>query len=80
MPRQKPVIVCRRLKGLMVENELTVKLLAKKIGISENSLTLKINGHREWWYRETALVTKVLGFSDIAEVFPELHASIKKGA
>lgn len=69
-------IVCKKLKGLMVEHSLTLKDLSKKIGISENSLTLKINGRRDWWYWEIMLITKQFGFSEVKEVFPELYNSI----
>lgn len=69
-------IVCKKLKGLMVEHGLTLKDLSKKIGISENSLTLKINGRRDWWYWEIMLITKQFGFSEVKEVFPELYNSI----
>lgn len=71
MPK-KPV-VCKRLKGLMVEYEITVRKLSRKIGISENSLTLKINGHRNWWLWEILSITKQFGFSDARDVFPEIY-------
>jgi len=76
----KSTIVCRRLKGLMAEHEITTSALAKKIGISENSLTLKINGHRDWWYWETLRVAKIFGFSEAKEVFPEIYNSILKAS
>lgn len=72
----KRPIVCRKLKGLMAEHEITVRELAKKIGISENSLTLKINGHRDWWYWEMVSVMKCFGFSEVKEVFPEIYNSV----
>lgn len=71
----KKQIVSKRLKGLMAERELTTKKLAEKIGISENSLTLKINGHRDWWSWEMFLVVKEFGFTEVREVFPELYNS-----
>lgn len=67
----KEKIVCKRLKGLMVENELTLQALAEKIGVSENSLTQKINGHRGFWYWEMVAIAKVFGDS-LENVFPEL--------
>jgi transcriptional regulator with XRE-family HTH domain len=73
--------ICKRLKGLLAENELTISNLAKKIGISENALSLKINGYREWWFWEVMLVTKEFGAENAKEVFPELYAELlKKGA
>lgn len=67
----KERIVCKRLKGLMVENELTLQSLAEKIGVSENSLTQKINGHRGFWYWEMVAIAKVFR-GDLETVFPEL--------
>lgn len=74
---KKPVI-CRKLKGLLAEHDMTVKDLAKKIGISENSLTLKINGGRDWWYWEMLAVVRQFGLAEVREVFPEVHESILK--
>ncbi|HOV79555.1 MAG TPA: helix-turn-helix transcriptional regulator [Bacillota bacterium] len=71
-------VVSRRLKGLLVEHDMSIKDLAKRIGISENSLTLKINGHRDWWYWELMLIVKVFGFSEVKEVFPELYEAVSK--
>lgn len=74
--RNKP-IVCRKLKGLMAEKELTIRKLAEMVGVSENSLTLKINGHRDWWYWEILEVAKIFNL-EVEKVFPELvSASIK---
>lgn len=67
----KERVVCKRLKGLMVENELTLQALAEMIGISENSLTQKINGHREFWYWEMVAISKVFR-DNLENVFPEL--------
>jgi DNA-binding XRE family transcriptional regulator len=72
----KRPIVSKRLKGLMAEHDVTVRDLSKKIGISENSLTLKINGHRDWWYWELILIVKEFSFSEIRDVFPELYSSV----
>lgn len=74
----KKSIVCKKLKGLMAEHEITVRQLSKKIGISENSLTLKINGRRDWWYWEMVSVMKHFGFSEVREVFPEIYNHVLK--
>jgi len=74
----KKPIVCRKLKGLMAENDITVRKLSQKIGISENSLTLKINGHRDWWYWEMVSVMKNFGFTEVKDVFPEIYNHVLK--
>ncbi len=71
-------IICKRLKGLMAENELTINKLAKKIGISENALSIKINGYRDWWYWEVMLITKEFGYENAKDVFPELYSELHK--
>ena len=74
-------VVCKRLKGLMVEREIGTNALAKKLGIGPSTLNLKINGKRDWWYLEIAHITKVFGYDEIKDVFPELHdLTLKKGA
>ena len=73
-------IVCKRLKGLMTEHEITINDLAKRIGISENSLAQKINGHRDWWHWEVLLVFKQFNASNAREVFPELYDLVQKSA
>jgi len=66
---------CNRLKGILVENKITQEKLARLTGISENSLARKINGHRDFWFWEMALITNKLGFRAIQEVFPEICAA-----
>jgi len=66
-------VECNRLKGIMVEKKITQERLAKMAGISENSLARKINGHRDFWYWEVVLITRLLGFKTINEVFPEIY-------
>ena len=66
-------IISKRLKGLMAEHDVTIKDLSKKIGISENTLFLKINGQRDWWFRETIFIVKEFGYSEVKDVFPELY-------
>ncbi|MDF9409739.1 helix-turn-helix transcriptional regulator [Pelotomaculum isophthalicicum JI] len=72
----KKQIVCRRLKGLMAENDLTIRELSKKTGISEKTLSLKIRGRRKWWIHELFLVTRQLGFAEIRKVFPEIFKDV----
>lgn len=74
----KKRIVCKRLKGLLAENELTINALAKRIGISENALSLKINGYRDWWYWEVMLVAKEFGAENSKDVFPELYKELSR--
>lgn len=66
-------VECNRLKGIMVEKKFTQERLARMTGISENSLARKINGHRDFWYWEVVYITRLLGFNNISEVFPELY-------
>jgi hypothetical protein len=71
-------VVCRKLKGLLAENEMSVKKLSQIIGISENSLTLKVNGQRNWWFWEMVRTMKVFGYEEVREVFPELYEATLK--
>lgn len=71
-------IVNKRLKGLMVERNITISELSKKMGISARSLARKINGHQDWWYYELIFIVKQFGFSEVREVFPELYNHILK--
>jgi DNA-binding transcriptional regulator GbsR (MarR family) len=66
-------IVCKKLKGLMGEHDITISELSKRIGLSKNSLTMKINGWRDWRYCELLFVIKQFGFSEVKDVFPELY-------
>ncbi len=69
-------VECNRLKGILAEHKITQERLAKMTGISENSLTRKVNGHRDFWYWEVVLITRLLGFHNINEVFPELYKAV----
>lgn len=66
-------LVSKRLKGLMAEHDITIRELSKKMSISKNSLTQKINGQREWYFDELIFITRQFGFSEVKEVFPELY-------
>jgi len=81
--RSKAKIVCRELKGIIVKDKAinTYEKLAQKVGISENALTLKINGNRAWWFWEIAKVCECFGYgNDFKAVFPELYECLHKSA
>jgi hypothetical protein len=69
-------IISKRLKGLMVEHEVTTCELSRRVGIPKNILAMKINGRREWLYREMVSITKLFGFSEVKMTFPELYSSV----
>ena len=69
-------IVSKRLKGVIVEHNMTYCELSKKMGISKNSLGRKINGQYSWLYRELIFIVKFFGFSEVKEIFPELYNSV----
>ena len=60
----------------MAENEMTTLMLAKKIGIAEPTLQVKITGGSDWRFWEILLIAKLFGYEDPREVFPELYQSI----
>jgi transcriptional regulator with XRE-family HTH domain len=73
---KKELIVNRRLKGLMVEKNITIRELSKEMGISVGSLSKKINGRQIFFADEVFFVVKRLGFSGLKEVFPEMYYAI----
>lgn len=54
----------KKLKAKIVEEGLTQKDLAKKIGVSENTLTRKINGKRDFYIGEIDKICEALHISD----------------
>lgn len=58
-----------KLKGKMREKNETQETLAKKIGISENSLNHKLNGKRKFTANEIYVLTELLEIKDIKEYF-----------
>ena len=50
------VVVCIRLKGLMAENDMSIKKLAETVGISPKSLQRKINGRTHWSFNELTAI------------------------
>lgn len=69
-------IICKRLRGLMVEHDITLYDLSKRLSISEKSLSLKINGRRGWMYWELISIVRQFGLSEVKEVFPEFYNHI----
>lgn len=58
-----------KLKALMVEKGFTQEQLAKKLGISEQSLNYKINNKREFKASEIQALTKILDVQDVDLIF-----------
>ena len=54
----------RKLKGKIAERGLTQGELAKAIGISDNSMTNKMSGRRDFTIGEIDRICKVLQISD----------------
>lgn len=74
-PREKetnmdPKLIGKRLKILMLEKQIKRSYLAKKMGISYNTLTQKLNGQREFSAIEIAKIKCLLDLDD------ELSANI----
>lgn len=65
-----PKLIGKRLKILMVEKQIKRSYLAKKMGISYNTLTQKLNGNREFSAIEIAKIKCFLELDD------ELSANI----
>lgn len=65
-----PKLIGKRLKILMVEKQIKRSYLAKKMGISYNALTQKLNGQREFSAIEIAKIKCLLDLDD------ELSANI----
>lgn len=51
------------------EKELTQEEVAKRIGISENSMSRKLNGKRDFSLREVAALCTLLDIRNAADVF-----------
>lgn len=59
-----PKIIGNRLKILMVKKQIKRSYLAKKMGISYNTLTKKINGQREFSALELVKIKALLELDD----------------
>lgn len=57
------------LKGKMAEKQVTQGILASKIGISENSLSRKMLGKREFRLSEVVEICKTLEIENPKEIF-----------
>lgn len=55
-----PHLIGDRLKALMTVNNIKRKDLAKKLGISYNTLTKKLNGQREFGIKEILKIKEIL--------------------
>jgi len=75
---QNVQVKSHRLTVILFDRKITYPQLAKKIGISGNSLQQKINGQRRWWIDECVSIAKYLGYEDLREVFPEVYEHILK--
>lgn len=58
-----------KLKALMIENGFTQEQLAKKLGISEQSMNYKINNKREFKASEITTLISLLKITDVGAVF-----------
>ncbi|HOV80327.1 MAG TPA: hypothetical protein PK728_09515 [Bacillota bacterium] len=68
-------IVSKRLKGLMVEHDASLRELARITGAPEKSLMAKIDGQKKWLFRELLAIIKYFNYTEVKEVFPELYNS-----
>lgn len=57
------------LKGKMAEKQVTQGILASKIGISENSLSRKLLGKREFKLSEVIEICRFLEINNPKEIF-----------
>ncbi|WP_273483561.1 helix-turn-helix domain-containing protein [Desulforamulus ruminis] len=71
-------VVCKKLKGLMAEHGITIRELSKMMGISQKSLSRKINGQRDWCFDDLIFIARCFGFAEVKEVFPELYDYVLK--
>lgn len=60
----KKMLDSNKLKGKIAEAGLTQRELAKKAGMSENSLYNKINGRRDFGAREIVAICEILNITD----------------
>lgn len=60
------MINANMLKGKMAEAGITQRILAEKVGFSENTLTRKISGKRDFTTSEAVKICEILGITDNA--------------
>ena len=58
-----------KLKGKMAEVGITQNALAKSLGMSRSSLSLKMNGKREFTLAELRIIVEVLNIDDTRSYF-----------
>lgn len=58
-----------KLKGKMAEIGITQNALAKSLGMSRSSLSLKMNGKREFTLAELRIIVEVLNIDDPRSYF-----------
>ena len=58
----------RKLRGKIAEAQLTQRQLAKRIGMSVNTLTGKLNGSRPFKVGEVSAICDVLNIHDAEEI------------
>ncbi len=59
----------RKIKALLIENGYTQAEIAKKLGISMNSFSRKINNKTQFSLNEAFLLKKELKISNMEQVF-----------
>lgn len=57
------------LKLELYKNKISQAKLAKQIGISEKSLSLKIQGKQDFWLREVKDICSILHIKDVQKIF-----------
>ena len=63
-PYMDPKIIGKRLKILMKKKQIKRSYLAKNIGVSYNTLTKKLNGHKDFSAIEITKIKYVLELDD----------------
>lgn len=58
-----------KLKGKMTEKRVSQENLAKKIGITVQSLNAKLNGRSKFTLDEALMITQVLNIENPADIF-----------
>ena len=58
-----------KLKGAMVEQEITQGQLAKELDIAQETLSLKLNNHNKFKQEEIYKIMKILGLKNVEEYF-----------
>ena len=58
-----------KLRGRMAETGITQNALAKSLGMSRSTLSLKMNGKREFTLTELQIIVKVLNIDDPRSYF-----------